>query len=172
MWKPTKIVTSCPAHIMVIFSSSSNNVSVQYTLVDEVSNLLLHLTIFPFSIFCQLFLLFMTSSSTWLCHFVLDHPTCFFYFNFDFKALCSVLVLSIHFTLLNHCNHFSSNHINKFWISTWLNILFLIMSFLKRQSILAVYCSCCICVSRLHAVIQCKLLISYLMSQHQQLWNN
>jgi len=39
----------------------------------------------------------------------------------------------------------------------------------RSKSIPAVYCSCCMCVSRLNAVNQCKLLFSNLMSQHQQM---
>lgn len=131
MWKLTKIRTSCPAQIMLVVSSS-NAVSVQYRFLEKLSSSLCSHYL-SFSIFCQLFLLFLMSSSTWMYHFVLGHPICFFSSDFDSKALCSVLVISILFTLPDHCNNFSSNHINKFWIPTWLKIHFLTLSLLKRK---------------------------------------
>jgi hypothetical protein len=64
----------------------------------------------------QIIPLSLVSCSTWLNHFVVDHPMGLFLLNFNSNALLGILVQSILFKYPNHCSHFSFIFIDKFCI--------------------------------------------------------
>lgn len=67
---------------------------------------------------CQLFSLFLMSSNTRLNDLVLSCPIGFFPSDTNSSDILSIVVL---FSLLAwpyHCNHFFSNSVNKFWITS------------------------------------------------------
>jgi hypothetical protein len=58
-----------------------------------------------------------TASKTYVNHLVLGHPISLFALNLNYNALRGILVVSIPFIWINHCNRTCSDFIDKFLIS-------------------------------------------------------